>query len=47
MADCIPLVFNNYDPNEEELVAKIFCDAANKYFEGIEGKNICATKSKN
>ena len=38
MADCIPLVFNNYDPNEEELVAKIFCDAANKYFEGIEGK---------
>ena len=38
MADCIPLVFNNYNPNEEELVAKIFCDAANKYFEGIEGK---------
>jgi len=38
MADCIPLVFNNYDPNEEELVAKLFCDAANKYFEGIEGK---------
>ena len=23
MAYCIPLVFNNYDPNEEELVAKI------------------------
>jgi len=38
MAVCIPLVFNNYNPNEEELVAKIFCDAANKYFEGIEGK---------
>ena len=38
MADCIPLVFNNYNPNEEELVAKLFCDAANKYFEGVEGK---------
>ena len=38
MADCIPLVFNNYDPNEEELVSKLFCDAANKYFEGVEGK---------
>tara|TARA_B110000977_G_C10899115_1_gene424527 strand:+ start:689 stop:820 length:132 start_codon:yes stop_codon:yes gene_type:complete len=38
MADCIPLVFNNYDPTEENLVAKLFCDAANKYFEGIEGK---------
>lgn len=38
MADCIPLVFNNYDPNEEDLVAKLFCDAANKYFEGVDGK---------
>ena len=38
MAECIPLVFYNYNPNEEELVAKLFCDAANKYFEGIEGK---------
>ena len=38
MADCISLVFNNHHPNEEELVAKLFCDAANKYFEGIEGK---------
>ena len=38
MADCIPLVFDNYDPNEEDLVAKLFCHAANKYFEGIEGK---------
>lgn len=38
MADCIPLVYNNYDPNEEELVAKLFCDAAKKYFEDVEGK---------
>jgi len=38
MADCIPLVFDNYDPTEEDLVAKLFCDAAKKYFEGIEGK---------
>lgn len=38
MAECIPLVFDNYDPNEEDLVAKMFCDAANKYFEGVEGK---------
>ena len=38
MADCIPLVFNNYDPTEEDLVAKIFCHAANKYFEDVDGK---------
>ena len=38
MADCIPLVYNNYNPNEEELVAKLFCDAAKKYFEGVDGK---------
>jgi hypothetical protein len=38
MADCIPLVFDNYNPNEEEKVARLFCHAANLYFEGIEGK---------
>ena len=38
MAECIPLVFNNYNPSEEEKVAKLFCHAANKYFENIEGK---------
>jgi len=38
MADCIPLVFNNYDPSEEDKVAKLFCHAANKYFDEVEGK---------
>ena len=38
MADCIPLVFDNYDPSEEELMAKMFCQLANSHFEGIEGK---------
>lgn len=38
MADCIPLVFNNYTLSEEDLIAKLFCHEANKYFEGVEGK---------
>jgi hypothetical protein len=38
MAECIPLVFENYNPSEEEKIAKLFCHAANIYFEGIEGK---------
>lgn len=38
MASCIPLVFDNYSPSEEDLVAKIFCHEANKYFKGIEGE---------
>jgi hypothetical protein len=38
MADCIPLVFDNYNPSEEDTMAKLFCHAANKYFEDIEGK---------
>ncbi len=37
MAECIPLVFDNYNPSEEEKVAKLFCHAAKRYFEGIEG----------
>jgi hypothetical protein len=38
MAHCIPLVFNNYNPSEEDTVAKLFCHVANKYFENVEGK---------
>jgi hypothetical protein len=38
MAQCIPLVFNNYNPSEEDTVAKLFCQVANKYFENVEGK---------
>jgi len=35
MADFIPLVYNNYNPSEEDLVAKLFCNAAKIYFEGV------------
>jgi hypothetical protein len=30
-------VFDNYNTSEEEEVAKLFCHAAKRYFEGIEG----------
>lgn len=38
MAHCIPLVFDNYNPTEEDNVAKLFCQVANKYFENVDGK---------
>ena len=38
MAKCIPLVFDTYNPSEEDKVAKLFCRVANKYFENVEGK---------
>jgi hypothetical protein len=38
MAEIIPLVFDNFNPNEEEQIARLFCHSANTYFEGIEGK---------
>jgi hypothetical protein len=44
MAKCIPIVFDNYNQTEEDMVAKIFCDLANKYFENING-NIFALPS--
>jgi len=44
MAVCIPIVFDCYDPSEEDNVAKLFCHSAYKYFEGIEG-NIYAIPS--
>lgn len=37
MAKSIPIVFNTYNQTEEDLVAKMFCDLANKYFENING----------
>jgi hypothetical protein len=44
MAKCSPIVFDNYNQTEEDNVAKIFCDLANKYFENING-NIYALPS--
>jgi hypothetical protein len=38
MAECIPLVFDNYNQSEEEQIAKLFCQTANIYFEEVQGK---------
>lgn len=38
MAKCIPLVFDTVQLSEEEKMAKIFCQAANDYFNDIDGK---------
>jgi hypothetical protein len=38
MAKCIPLVFDTYNPSEEDNVAKLFCQSANEYFNNVEGK---------